>query len=73
MNHVIRDLEELFVEAALAEEREFPSPVDDFHRAMAALECTMVDVAFAEDGEFTESACLPRILFAGTTADLAHA
>ena len=33
----------------------------------------MVDVAFAEDGEFTESSCLPRIQGAEATGDRVHA
>jgi len=54
-----RDLEQLFVDVAMAEGTDF-SPADDIlHDAAETLECSFIDVAFAEAGAFTESACSP--------------
>jgi len=57
MERLGRDLEQVFVDAAMAEEREFAPIADDLNDAAETFECTFVDVAFAEAGAFTETAC----------------
>lgn len=56
-----RNLEELIVDATLAEGREYSSPSEAMDEAAEYFECAFVDVAFAEAGEFTESACRPTV------------
>lgn len=59
MTHFERDLEQTFVDAAMAEGADFSSPGDAIHEAAETFECSFIDVAFAEAGAFTESACHP--------------
>lgn len=60
MKRLERDLEQVFVDAAMAEEREFPELAEELNDAAETFECTFVDVAFAEAGAFTETACHPH-------------
>lgn len=58
MNRLERDLEQMFVDVAMVEGNDFSSPGDALHEAAETWECSFVDVAFAEAGAFSESACL---------------
>ncbi len=60
MTQFERDFEQVFVDAAMAEGREFGAPLGTFDEAMQTWECTFVDVAFAEADDFTETACTPQ-------------
>lgn len=60
MEHFENIVENLFVDIAMAEGQEFPLPVEEVEDAVANFECSFVDVAFAEAGEFTVNACGPR-------------
>lgn len=60
MTKLERDLEQVFVDAAMAEGLEFGDPLGTFDEAMQTLECSFVDVAFAEADDFTETACTPE-------------
>lgn len=55
-----RDIEQVFADAAMAEGTISASPADDLKEAAETFECSFVDVAFAEAGEFTETACRPQ-------------
>lgn len=58
LKSIAREIEKLFAEAALAEGQIFPEPAKDIKAAEEMFECSFVDVAFAEAGAFTETACL---------------
>lgn len=61
MENLERNLEQVFVDVAMAEEGcDLLSLSDDFNDMAEAFECSFVDVAFAEAGEFTETACVPH-------------
>ena len=61
MENLERNLEQVFVDVAMAEEGcVFLSFGDDVNDLAENLECSFVDVAFAEAGEFNETACVPR-------------
>lgn len=60
MNRLERDLEQLFVDATMAEGRDFGSPIAELDEAAEAFECSFVDVTYAEAGEFTTTACVPH-------------
>lgn len=61
MSHLERDLEQVFVDVAMAEEGgDFAFLAHDIHDAAETFECSFVDVTFAESGEFTESECVPH-------------
>lgn len=57
MTRLERDLEQVFVDVAMAEDRDFPALDEELTEAAETFECTFVDVAFAEAGELTETAC----------------
>lgn len=59
MRHLEQEFEQVFVDVAMAEERNFPTLAEELHDAAETFECTFVDVALAEAGEFTESSCHP--------------
>lgn len=59
MARLDRKFEQIFMDAALAEAREFTSPRAGLAAAAQDLECSFVDITFAEAGAFTTSACLP--------------
>lgn len=58
MTRLERDLEQVFVDVAMAEGRDFPALDEELTDAAETFECTFVDVAFAEEGDFTETACV---------------
>jgi len=61
MENLERNLEQVFVDVAMAEEGcDLLSLSDDLNDMAETFECSFIDVAFAEAGEFTETACVPR-------------
>lgn len=58
LKNVAREIEKVFAEVALAEGEIFPEPVKSIKAAEKMFECSFVDVAFAEAGAFTETACV---------------
>lgn len=72
MARLDRAFEQVFMDVALAEGREFTSPREDLAAVAQNLECSFVDVTFAEAGEFTSTACLPRIPPPGTVTNPTH-
>lgn len=60
MERMERKLEELFADVAMAEGQDFPPPLEELDEAVRDFECSFVDVAFAEAGDFTVSACTPH-------------
>jgi len=54
------NLEDLFVDVAMAEGRDFPTLAEEVDEAHEAFECTCADVAFAEEGGFTGTVCALR-------------
>jgi len=61
MARLDRAFAQVFMDVALAEGREFTSPREDLAAVAQNLECSFVDITFAEAGELTTSACLARI------------
>lgn len=57
MKSLAENFEQIFVDAAMAEGRNFPSSAKELNDTAATFECTFVDIAFAETGNFTETAC----------------
>ncbi len=60
MERLTTHIEDLFVDIAMAEGLEFPTLAEELDEAAEAFECTFVDVAFAEAGDFTGTACVPH-------------
>ena len=60
MTRLELNLEQVFVDATMTEGLDVPSAADDLNAAAESFECSFVDVAFAEEGEFTETACRPH-------------
>lgn len=69
MARLDRELERTYMDAALAEGREFPTFQEDLEAAVRTMECSFVDVTYAESGEFTASACLPKTRETGRAAN----
>jgi hypothetical protein len=51
------NLENLFVDIAMAEGQDFPTLTAEL---VETFECSFVDVAFAEEDDFTGTACSPH-------------
>ncbi len=61
MENLERNLEQMFVDVAMAEEGyDLLSLNDDVNDMAETFECSFVDVTFAEAGEFTVTACVPH-------------
>lgn len=61
MENLERYLEQVFVDVAMAEERSDSLPLsEDVNDMVEMFECSLVDVTFAEAGEYTATACVPH-------------
>jgi len=60
MERLTTTLEDIFVDIAMAEGQESPSLTEEIDEAAEAFECSLIDVAFAEAGDFTVTACVPH-------------